>query len=389
MPNKLITDNNNVTDKPNVYYIVLDRYTNDANLKKYFNYDNSQFTNYLESKGFTIDLNAVSNYPYTASSIGSTMSADYLNDLEEKFKDGPDSELQLFQKTRYSPVADKFKELGYDYNVVGSWYSTSNSAPMANNFYYEYSTINAFGVKHNLQEYETTIVKESLFGEYLINSSILKLQNPVSLTQYQLDSLDDIVESNVTNSPSFTFAHILVPHEPFVFNADGSINNMSTDYDNIGKTVSNKYLDQIKYINTEMKNLIENITSSDPDAVIILQADEGFYPHLFFGNSSLNNKIKSGDYNMEDWDTDYLKAKYGVLAAYRLPKPNEGTSTVGTDSVNIFRYIFNEYFDAGMTYLPNCQFGLPKGIINALDYTDITDKLSSNPDPGCTGFHDK
>ena len=76
--------------KPDIYYIVLDRYTSQQVLTSQFNFDNSQFVNFLRQNNFYVDPNAKANYPNTATSIASTVNANYDADLVNRFSHAAD-----------------------------------------------------------------------------------------------------------------------------------------------------------------------------------------------------------------------------------------------------------------------------------------------------------
>jgi hypothetical protein len=52
-----------------VYYLIFDRYGNDPALRKFFQFDNSEFYNELEKRGFAVDRNATCSYPMTMLSM--------------------------------------------------------------------------------------------------------------------------------------------------------------------------------------------------------------------------------------------------------------------------------------------------------------------------------
>ena len=55
--------------KPDIYYIVLDRYTSSQVLQSQFNFDNSDFTNYLQKNGFSINNKSSVTSPANGQSI--------------------------------------------------------------------------------------------------------------------------------------------------------------------------------------------------------------------------------------------------------------------------------------------------------------------------------
>ena len=64
--------------RPDIYYIILDRYGRNDAIKASFNYDDSRFLDYLAGKGFYIANQSSSNYPDTETSLPSSLNMRYL-----------------------------------------------------------------------------------------------------------------------------------------------------------------------------------------------------------------------------------------------------------------------------------------------------------------------
>ena len=94
---------------PNVYFIILDGYPRNDILKKHVNFDNSEFTNMLEQRGFHIAKNSFANYSFSGLSISSTMNMDYINFLADEI--GEDSR-------DYNPIIGKDFGLYADNQVI-------------------------------------------------------------------------------------------------------------------------------------------------------------------------------------------------------------------------------------------------------------------------------
>ena len=67
------------SQKPDVYFLLLDAYSGDATLKNDFGYDNSEFYKQLEKRGFFVQRDSFSNYPNTELSMPSIMNMQYLD----------------------------------------------------------------------------------------------------------------------------------------------------------------------------------------------------------------------------------------------------------------------------------------------------------------------
>ena len=105
---------------PDIYYLIFDRYAGQKTLKGFYDYDNSDFLNYLESKGFFIARNSTSNYPKTSQSLASSLNMRYINYLgDEVGKDVPDETI-LYPIIENNEVVHLLKQNGYKYIHLGS-----------------------------------------------------------------------------------------------------------------------------------------------------------------------------------------------------------------------------------------------------------------------------
>lgn len=378
--------------KPDIYYIVLDRYVSQNILTSQFAFDNSDFMNYLKNNGFVVNPDAYSNYPFTAMSIASTLNANYNSDEVKKFKGASDQTVQPYHNTiHYSPVIKKLKSLGYSYYHLGTWYEATSTAPLADYYYQPDGQLTIFNCRITLSDFtKKELLKNILwrvtkykikFGGFTVLS--YSTQKAIDATLSKLDLLKKIAAEPAGGK--FVFAHILSPHSPYFFNADGSL-SAHPEIDEVGKPIKQKYTDQMQFLNSQMKIIIDSIKkNSNNQAVIILQSDEGEYPiyieieHFWVGATEeyLHN-------NMTAWPDKNLKLKYGILAAYHVPKATEQTLTTSADSANIFRLVFNTYFGANLPYLPKCYYAYPEGRNKPFVYADITKRLTGQADPACS-----
>lgn len=386
-----LSANLNTTNKPDIYYIVLDRYANQNVLKTQFNFDNGDFLNYLDKNGFTVNNDAHSNYPFTTMSISSTMNANYQSDIVQKFGGASEQTLEPFHDSiRYSSVIQSLKSAGYKFIQLGSWYEASNQAPLADQNHQPDGqliilnhtfTLNDFAKNHLTNSWIGQIVSRGLnIGHF----SVLGYSqiSEADATLYKIQHLKDFASQSAGGR--VIFAHFLIPHEPYLFNADGSYSTNPTS-DSVGKPIKTKYTDQIKFINSQMKTVIDQINkSSSNQAIIVLQADEGAYPMQMNGQlngQAIEEELSASD--MRNWSDADLQMKYGVLAAYHIPKASAAQIQTSADSVNVFRLIFNTYFDAKMDYLPKCYYAYPNGRAQSFVFADITKRLTGSDNSSC------
>jgi hypothetical protein len=374
--------------KPNVYYLLFDRYANDTTLKNVYDYDNTPFLDFLSGQGFVNRKDAYSNYPFTMQSISSTVSMAYHTELGKQFRnDSKDFQTSYPYRTLISepPVAEVLKQNGYQYNQVSSWWDFTRNVPAADTEPSESFRLRVMGKNFWLTDLQRDIQNKSVFGPLLRkgmtfgHTAVIKYQldrNPQENFYAQMDALKQIARgSSKQDKPQFTFAHVLSPHDPYVFDANGNkpwYNGDRTDWD-VDETV--KYTNQVHYINTQIQPTIETIRQQDPTAVIVVQADEGPYPKEFRGELTPDHY-----YDPINLQLPQQRQKFGVLASYYMPGVDKETVAKELDSsVNAFRFVLNHYLGYDMAMLPDCHFTAGDKF-TLYTYGDVTGKLEGTPD---------
>lgn len=375
--------------KPDIYYLVFDRYTSEAVLREQLEFDNSSFTAFLKNGGYRVEPEEFSAYPFTTISISSTLSARYHEEISRRFSDETYQSGAPFHRTvHYAPVIQELKKKGYEYHLLGSWYNTTNRAPLVDHFYQKEGAIILFNRSYTLDPFGKEVFVRSFLA------SIMKTNVRIGgyhIIGYQEQSDADmakdkfkVLKSLAEDTPGgrFIFAHVITPHPPYSFNADGSISTRPKE-NNAGKTVRQKYLDQITYVNSELQRILSKINEkSEGKAVVILQADEGPYPSALKHDIFTGLKDIPGGGNMKKWDVSDVQMKYGIQAAYLLPGVTDEEFEKGADSTNIFRLVLNKYFGYELPYLPACSFGLEEGLEKGASLSNISPILGNN-DPRC------
>ncbi len=97
---------NTTTEKPDVYYIILDMYGRDDVLQDRFQYDNSEFLTSLEELGFVVARCSVSNYNMTELSLASSFNMNYLDTLGSQYKAGNTDRSGLPSLIHHSAVTE-------------------------------------------------------------------------------------------------------------------------------------------------------------------------------------------------------------------------------------------------------------------------------------------
>ena len=110
--------------KPDIYYIILDRYANADTLSEIYDFDNEPFLNELEARGFSIADHAWANYFKTALSLYSSLNMDYIDPARLGVDMSQPSKFREVQAALRDHLAgpSALKSIGYDYVHLGGWW---------------------------------------------------------------------------------------------------------------------------------------------------------------------------------------------------------------------------------------------------------------------------
>ena len=189
--------------------------------------------------------------------------------------------------------------------------------------------------------YNTNFIN-SEFLDQVLRKSIIKY----FMEQHQTETRRDIVRCTFnelneialqSNGPTYVFAHLYVPHPPFIFGPNGE--NVTPDHSEISGLQSwenpQGYLNQLIYATNEISMVITNIVENDPGAIIILQGDTGTLTGLDPNCCTIN-------------DVSDLYQTHSILYAVRMPTVNNFEDAI---PANTYRIIFNNHFDMNYEYL--------------------------------------
>jgi hypothetical protein len=334
---------------PDIYYIILDRYANVDTLRTIYGYDNEPFMRDLEARGFTIARHAWANYFKTALSLYSSLSMKHIDPADLGETEPPYDFTSIFAALRgHLTVPSALKSLGYDYIHLGNWWeptATNIDADISLRFQEsaEFSSALISTTMLSLISPEIDQGGSDVSGETIERRDLAR-----NTTLYDFDRLE---ESAGRAGPTYVFAHILVPHPPYVFNPDGSplyLDEANNRQENIN------YVRQLQFTNMKILHAIDVlIADSDRTPVIILQADEGPWPKEF-------EQDEEG-FQWLDAYPSQIQQKFGILNAVRMPgvDPTKFGFTDHTSPVNEFRVFFDAYFDADLPMLPDVTYLSP------------------------------
>ncbi|RYD86078.1 MAG: hypothetical protein EOP84_00200 [Verrucomicrobiaceae bacterium] len=314
------------TEPPDIYYIILDAYGRDDELRKHFRFDNSEFLRKLETRGFVIPSNARSNYLYTVLSLPSSLNFDYLNALHPTPITNTAPLVELIERNR---VVRSLKAVGYRYVNLPSGLSFTNQSAIAD--------VN-YGSPIVLQEFNSLVGQTTMLAPWFKEET--EQVSPAHLKMLQ----QTLLETTSLAGPKFVFAHFLSPHPPYQFRADGSPARHAPSGVNLNWSDKEGYTQQVQYLNDYILWAVDTIVAkSKTPPVIILQSDHG--PALRDDTPTQNS--------VEPWTPTNFQVRSGILNAYLLPKLFRRKIPDDATPVNSFRIVFRELFHADLPNLRN------------------------------------
>ena len=339
-----------------VYYLVFDRYAGLKTLANLYGYDNSAFLDSLRSQGFSVVEDALANYPQTTHSLASSLNMTYLNDLAQQVGvDAGDWE-PLNGSLRNSTVARAFRAMGYRSAHVGSWWPVTWSDDTADhNFVYG-------GVPEFGQVFLDSTLLAPIGRQLGITSLDLDRQ-AYERVAFQAHSLRSIAREK---GPTFTFAHFLLPHPPYVFHADGTYAPPDDR-----RPIREAYVEQLTYSNSLIGSIVSSlIAAPGPKPIIVLQSDEGPHPP----------GLDSGRIASVEWaeanDLE-LGRKLRIFNAYYLPGLSNDPVYPQITPVNTFRVILDAYYGGELPLLPDRTF-VYTDFDHPYRFRDVTIRLRSD-----------
>jgi hypothetical protein len=337
-----------------VYYLIFDRYGGEGALRDLYGYDNGPFVRSLEDRGFFVVPDAIANYPQTTHSLASSLNMTYLDDLANAVGEDSGNWRGLYNSLDDFTAARAFKAMGYEYDHVGSWFRPT-AADQAADVNYIYDAP---------QEFPGVFLRTTMVP-YLAPRLGIGHFEDLYLTEYhrvafQFEALRRIIQDP---RPTFTFAHLTLPHPPYVFGSDGR-------YQPEGTPGSNEqlYINQLAYTNTLISSLVDDLLAGpdSADPIVVLQSDEG--PHSP-AQDAFGEPFDSRALN----DTE-LERKLHILNAYFLPGLDDSGLYPTITPVNTFRLIFDDYYGADLSLLPDRTYQFEDDG-HPYRFTDITDRL--------------
>jgi hypothetical protein len=359
-------------DRPSdVYYIILDAYAGHDVLWEAYDFNNSQFLESLSDMGFYVADRSQCNYNHTELSLSSSLNMNYLGEIDPIFTEGgPPDNSPLWGLLTRSLVRKNLKCLGYKIVTFDSGYYWTGWRD--SDYFIGVDTENVGDVRRirGINSFESLLIETSAgviitsFADQLPSYVKAELEHPYQEHRNRILSTFNALGNYLPSlpGPKFVFAHLLIPHPPYIFGPNGepaeqygafTLGNDQGESGEVPELIG--YPNQVAFTNKIVLETIEQIISSSRvPPIIIVQGDHGI------GRHSLD--------------------KVSILNAYYFPEISNQSLYPEITPVNTFRILFDEYFGGQFGLLEDITFSSPMSDKEKYNFTIIPNERISLED---------
>jgi len=321
--------------KPDIWFLLLDGLGNPAFVEQGFGLDKSLYSDVLLRRGFRIPDTSFSNYQQTGLSVSATWNVAHIPILLDVPDTSSHDRRVLYDLIGNSRVLRALRDLGYNtvqlpssYPMTRLRHADATLEPRFAPSFVEFAILN----KSVLPLAQTLLGREPADLSFALRRRNLR---------FFFDELPTARAAVPAGEPALVFAHIMAPHPPFVFTADGgarSPEEMFQFYDGShwldlhgwsGSRYPEKYSDQATYVMKRLGEVVDGILSrATRPTVIIIQGDHGPGSRL-------------------DWErprhSDH-RERFGIFNAWYLPRGMEVDLPEGITAMDTFPILFRTLF---------------------------------------------
>lgn len=334
---------------PDIYFIVLDSYGRADALREFYDFENDAFLDALNRQGFVIAPESHANYAFTHFVFASVLNLNYLHNIFEKPYQWSDS-MHAVKEARLLRIVES---LGYEALAFPDAEFAHRQLARLSPYHDDFQN-NLAALLLKMSPLEGLV--EKLQREHRGGARIRR----------NLGALARIAKRP---EPTFVFMHVMAPHHPFDFRADGTERRhpmgpptfdwATQDYTRYRRL----YAEELAGLNTLLLKAIDDLLRASPEPpVIVLFGDHGPRPQGFvrgwrsIGELVLNpsKEAEAGEISrsavLREWMPNFH-------AAY-LPGHEEAFYPQ-ISPVNAGRLVLSEYLDLEMPLLEDRVFFTP------------------------------
>jgi hypothetical protein len=326
------------TRPPDIWLLVMDKYTSSPLLQAHYGLDNRPFEDWLRGRGFLLPVQHRANYPQTFLALASMLNLRYLDDYPDRFSGR--TRLAAVPDIENNRLASFLRAQGYRFVFVPSAFDVArrnryadvqmpDPADVRPEFLVRWYRANALPVVHRLAC--AVLGCEAGRSPYVPESG--------DVQEAKLHALARLVPDR----PTFVLAHFLLPHEPYLYHADCSRRRPywpEIDWGLEGGAQRRAYAEQVQCTNRRLATLVATIQrQARVPPIILIQSDHG--------HGRLGRPVPP----LRGLPGELVEERLSPFAAYRLPGLPADSVYPGITPVNVMRLVVRHYFGADLPRL--------------------------------------
>jgi len=327
---------------PDIYYIMVDGMGQPDFLKAAYDLPRAAVAGPFEKLGFHFADQSCANYNQTALSQAATLNAALVQNLIA-IPDPHDRDRRtLGRLIGDSRVRRALESLGYRTVDFPSGYPVTRMAKGARR---REPFLNPNMLEYYLMRDGALPLIEQLLGRGPADLPYALRRGRID---YTLDQLPDARRGVPDDVPVFVYTHIMAPHPPFVFDAEGRPLPSHQIYSyrdgshwhkwHEGEDYPELYRGQIRYVARRLAESVGEIIANSPrPPVIIIQGDHGPGAQTAWESARRTNHTE----------------RMSIFNAWYVPGAPAGVPRADLSAVNTFPVLFNTLFDAGLNEWPD------------------------------------
>ena len=322
-------------ERPDIYYIVLDGFGRPDVLERRFGVPVQAPLEGLERSGWTISRRSVTNYTQTYLSLASALNGGYLDGVAAVMKDSQDRRPLHALIQRSGPIA-ALRRAGYSFRMIGSNTSVTARHEQADRCDCRWPGLN---------EFENALLA-------MTPLRVLPIYGPTHGGQYQavVGGFAALEREIRSPGPALVFAHIIVPHPPFVVDEHGRstykvgpvVYSDGDQYPGTEAEYRSGYQAQTRFVLDRLEVLTRLLAARSRPSVVVVHGDHGpgsRYSHVALERADMAERLP-------------------IFMAIRPAGPG-GIVPDDLSPVNVLRVIFNTHFGGQYRLLPNRSYYSP------------------------------
>lgn len=318
--------------RPDLYLVVLDAYTRGDILRERLGFDNGPFLHELTRRGFSVAPRARANYPWTVLAMASALNLDYLTPPPAHVRERPRDQSRAIRLVEDPLLRRLLADAGYRTRLVSSGTTA---------FYGPYDE----HVEAGWTDFEAHLFQVSVLEDLLPELRLAARRRQL------VGALEALAPPPPGAPPTFTLAHVMAPHRPFVFEADGSPGESLpiAGFPDNGPAIDSvmgagwyrrRYTAQVAWVNRGVLAALDRIRARpDREAVVVLMGDHG--SRCFEGASTPGAR---------------LEETFAILLAVRVPEAWNLELAAGASPVTALRAVVGGLFGRALPVLPDRSF---------------------------------